>query len=96
MLGLSRWAVLAVLAAASVASGGELERPPEECLARPEQPDVASAFYDGKTYRFRFEGCRQTFLEDPERYSQLYDALSELQAQGAAPAPQREPSLVPS
>lgn len=65
---------------------------PEECLTA--KSDI-TATYAGKTYAFRYADCRETFLSDPERYAQLYDALMEMQAQGIDTAP-RAPSLVPS
>lgn len=67
---------------------------PRECVVMSGKP-AASIEYGGKTYAFKFEDCREEFLTDPERYSQLYDALLELQAEGKriAAAP---PSLVPS
>lgn len=67
---------------------------PEECLVVKGEP-AATVTYDGKTYRFRYAECRDEFLTDPERFSQLYDALIELQKSGEAIAPSR-PSLVPS
>ncbi|HYC89738.1 MAG TPA: hypothetical protein VEO54_11045 [Thermoanaerobaculia bacterium] len=63
---------------------------PEECLTR---KSGITAAYGGKTYAFRYADCREQFLEDPERFSQLYDALLELQAAGEVP---RTASLVPS
>ncbi len=65
---------------------------PEECVAR--KSDI-TASYGGKTYAFRYADCRDEFLKDPERFSQLYDALLEMQAAGMDVAPRRE-SLVPS
>lgn len=64
---------------------------PEECIAKGE----VSVTHGGRTYRLANDACREQFLSDPERYAQLYDALLELQAEGApiAPAPA---SLVPS
>lgn len=64
---------------------------PEECLVP--KSDITAA-YGGKTYAFRYADCREQFLEEPERFSQLYDALAELQAAGEAPP--RTESLVPS
>ena len=80
-----------LLAAATV-----VERAPEECLVLKGKA-AASATYAGKTYGFRYAECREQFLADPERYSQLYDALRELAAEGAALAPPAaDESLVPS
>ncbi len=62
---------------------------PEECIAK--KSDITAA-YGGKTYFFRYEDCRTQFLEDPERFAQLYDALAEL---GVSERP-RAASLVPS
>ena len=64
---------------------------PEECLTK--KSDI-TATYGGKTYAFRYADCREQFLEDPERFAQLYDALLELQAAGENIAPRA--SLVPS
>ena len=63
---------------------------PEECLGK----EFATE-YQGKTYTFRYEDCRDEFLKDPERMSQLYDTLLEMQKEGQAIAPQKA-SLVPS
>ncbi len=63
---------------------------PEECLGK----DFATE-YQGKTYTFRYEDCRDEFLKEPERWSQLYDALLEMQAEGQKVEPQKA-SLVPS
>lgn len=65
---------------------------PEECVTA---KSAITATHGGKTYAFRYEDCRQEFLTDPERFSQLYDALLEMQAAGMEVAPPRE-SLVPS
>ena len=62
---------------------------PEECLTA--KSDI-TATYGGKTYAFRYADCREQFLEDPERFAQLYDALLELEAAGQSTSP----SLVPS
>ncbi|HEX7155130.1 MAG TPA: hypothetical protein VF618_26910 [Thermoanaerobaculia bacterium] len=64
---------------------------PEECISR----GNVAVEHAGKTYRLASEECRQQFLEDPERYAQLYDALLELEALGVKPKP-RQASLVPS
>lgn len=63
---------------------------PEECLGK----EFATE-YQGKTYTFRYEDCRDEFLKDPERMSQLYDTLREMQKEGQAIAAQKA-SLVPS
>ncbi len=63
---------------------------PEECLGK-----GFTAEHEGKTYSFRYEDCRTEFLADPERYSQLYDALLEMSAAGQKVEAPRA-SLVPS
>ena len=68
---------------------------PEECLPRKGEEPAATAAFNERTYGFRTAACRDQFLADPERYSQLYDALAELAAAGEKiEAPQA--SLVPS
>lgn len=67
---------------------------PEECIVFEGNAPV-TVVYGGKTYRLRYSDCREEFLSDPERYSQLYDALLEIHAAGRPVAPER-PSLVPS
>ena len=83
---MKRLAFLLVLAAPLVA------QQPEEC--RVTKSDI-SVEYAAKTYFFSNEACREQFLSDPERYSQLYDALAELEAAGKPVTPQPA-SLVPS
>lgn len=65
---------------------------PESCLVKDGRVTVEHA---SKSYLLATEECRQQFLSDPERYSQLYDALLELRAAGLRQQPPR-PSLVPS
>jgi YHS domain-containing protein len=67
---------------------------PEECLVVKGKA-AATATHDGKTYRFASVACRDEFLTDPERFSQLYDALLELRGQGIE-TEKRPESLVPS
>lgn len=67
---------------------------PEECFVAKGKP-AATVEHGGKTYNFRFADCRDEFLTDPERYSQLYDALAELHAEGVK-IESAPPSLVPS
>jgi YHS domain-containing protein len=43
---------------------------------------AASVDYGGKSYYFKSQACKEQFLTDPERYSQLYDALAELKNAG--------------
>ena len=79
--------ILALILAAAIHT-------PEECFVASGKP-AATVEHNGKTYRFRFADCRDEFLSDPERYSQLYDALAELHAAGETIESAR-PSLVPS
>ena len=69
---------------------------PEDCVLRRGERAAATAEYKGKTYEFRQAACKDEFLSDPERYSQLYDALAELAAEGVAVERSRDASLVPS
>lgn len=66
---------------------------PEECVT---ERSAIVASHGGKTYAFRHADCREQFLEDPERFAQLYDALLELRASGEKIEAPREASLVPS
>jgi YHS domain-containing protein len=68
---------------------------PEECVVTKGKA-AFTAEHAGKTYGFQFEDCRETFLADPERYAQLYDALAEMSAEGLQVAAPRSASLVPS
>lgn len=73
-----------------------VERAPEECLVL-KGSAAASVTHAGRNYRFRYAGCRDQFLTDPDRYAQLYDALLELAAEGVVlDAPRADESLVPS
>lgn len=67
---------------------------PEECLVVKGKA-AATVTHGEKTYEFTSVACRDEFLTDPERFSQLYDALLEMRAQGLEARPQPE-SLVPS
>ena len=73
----------------------QIQPQPEDCFAGPRDRVVESVTHAGKTYEFKRAGCRALFESDPERYSQLFDALAELAAQGAAIEAEPE-SLVPS
>jgi YHS domain-containing protein len=68
---------------------------PEDCLAKGSDPAAIGVTHGGKTYHLANDACRTEFLSDPERYSQLYDALLELEAEGTPLTPS-PPSLVPS
>ena len=87
------WCCVAL--AAGHLAGQETAPQPEDCVVRKGDVALASAEYKAKTYRFRLAGCKEQFLSDPERYSQLYDALAELAAAGEQVRPQPS-SLVPS
>ena len=72
---------------------------PADCLAMGAGDAAASTEHAGKTYYFRSQACKDEFLTDPERFSQLYDALLELKAEGKPlqkPKPQDDASMVPS
>jgi YHS domain-containing protein len=70
---------------------------PEECLVTRGKKTAASATYNNRTYAFTSVECRDRFLTDPERFSQLYDALQELADAGEPLAtPPEDASLVPS
>ena len=72
---------------------------PEDCVLAGPEGAAASVEYRGKTYYYRDSVCKDEFLTDPERYSQLYDALLELKAQGKTiqkPKSHDAASLVPS
>ena len=69
---------------------------PEECVVPPGRRAVVTATFQGKTYGFTKPECRDVFLSDPERYSQLYDALAELMAEGVSVERPDDASLVPS
>ena len=77
-------------------SGFAQEPPtPETCLATSDSQPVVTVTHAGKEYRLTSESCREQFLSDPERYAQLYDALSELAEEGV-PLEPPPASLVPS
>ena len=65
---------------------------PETCIAPGGTVIVEHA---GKRYALASSDCRDLFLSDPERYSQIFDALTELATAGKPAAP-AQPSLVPS
>jgi YHS domain-containing protein len=87
---------LLALSALFLAASPLLAQPaPEECFATKKDRVVESAEHDGRVYRFKAAGCRALFESEPERYAQLFDALAEMDAQGAVVAAP-EASLVPS
>jgi YHS domain-containing protein len=83
-----------VAAAASIAAAQDPE--PETCLAKPRDTSALTVTHGGKTYQMASEACRAQFMSDPERFSQLYDALLELEAEGTPLRTPTPPSLVPS
>ena len=91
-----RAAAFAIVALVAVHSTAQDAPAPEQCLARANDPAALSVTHGGKTYRLATEACRAQFLTDPERYSQLYDALLELEAEGSPLRASAAPSLVPS
>ncbi len=70
--------------------------PGAECILPGPKDAAASIEHEGKTYYFRDPACKDEFLTDPERFSQLYDTLLELKAEGQ-PVPKAAPaSAVPA
>ena len=91
-----RAGILAAVMAAGAALASAQDAPaPEECLAKAGDASALVVTHGGKPYRMVNDTCREQFLSDPERYSQLYDALLELEAEGT-PLRAAPPSLVPS
>lgn len=86
-----RFFLVAIVAAGALSVPAQEPPAPEECIAEA-NVDVS---HGGKIYRLASEVCRAEFLSDPERYSQLYDALLELKAAGKS-VEARPASLVPS
>ena len=83
------------LAVAAIVLATQSAPAPEECLAKLSDASAVVVTHGGKSYRMANDACRAQFLTDPERYSQLYDALLELEAEGT-PVRAATPSLVPS
>ena len=88
-------AIAVTLLVATFATSALAQPAPEECLAKAGDESAVVVSYGDKAYRMANEACRAQFLTDPERYSQLYDALLELEREGT-PLPPSAPSLVPS
>ena len=88
-----RLAIALALAFCCAADAAAVE--PEACLVPPGAAAVASVEYAGKIYELASIECRELFLTDPERYSQLFDALAQMGASAEA-EPIEEPSLVPN
>jgi YHS domain-containing protein len=90
-------AALVLLAAslpAAAAAAAELRL--EDCIPEAGERPAVEVEYAGKTYGLRSEDCRALFESDPERYSQLYEALLELAKLGQEPPKKDAVSLVPS
>ena len=70
---------------------------PADCILAGPDGAAASVEFGGKTYHLRDAACKEEFLTDPERVSQLYDALLELKAEGkTVPKPPAPASAVPA
>jgi YHS domain-containing protein len=92
---MSRFAFLFCIALVVAPAYSQEVVQPEDCLLREGEAPAASVEFDGKTYGFRSVACRDQFASDPERYSQLYEALAEMAAAGRQ-LRSRPTSLVPS
>jgi YHS domain-containing protein len=88
-------AALLFLAAAPTAAAPAEPRL-EDCIPGPAERSAVEVEYAGRTYGLRSEECRALFESDPERYSQLYEALIELAKMGQEPPRKDAVSLVPS
>jgi YHS domain-containing protein len=95
---IKRSVLLSVLLAQSICLAQETDI--ATCLST--APDALRVEYGGKTYLLRNQECKTLFEADPERYSQLFDALLEENAKGSAkpqtpqPKASESASLVPS
>ena len=95
---IKRSALLAFLLAQSAIFAQETDI--ATCLST--APDALRVEYGGKTYLLRDQACKTLFEADPERYSQLFDALLEENGKGSAkpqtpqPRASESASLVPS
>ena len=95
---IKRNVLLSVLLAQTLCSAQETDI--ATCLST--APGALRIEYGGKTYLLRDQECKTLFETDPERYSQLVDALLEENGKGS-PKPQtpqprasESASLVPS
>lgn len=86
----------AIVASAAPVASGQEDPSPRQCLAKRNDPAAVTVTHDAKTYHLASAACRDQFASDPERYSQLYDALIELEKRGEAMSAPASPSLVPS
>lgn len=91
-----RITTLALTAVVAIAAVAQDAPSPEQCLAKASDASALSVVHGGRTYYLATEACRAQFAADPERYSQLYDALLELAAEGTLIQTPATPSLVPS
>ena len=91
-----RFFVATLLIAVATGAAAQNAPEPEECLVASKEAPAVVATYGDKSYRLKNEACRDQFITDPERYSQLYDALLELAAEGTPLTAPSSPSLVPS
>jgi YHS domain-containing protein len=91
---LKRLAALLLLVAPLPAAGADLRL--EDCIPKAGEKPPVEVEYGGQTYALRSEECRALFESDPERYSQLYEALLELAKLGQKPPAKDSASLVPS
>ena len=87
---MTRSLLAALLLLAAFPASASTDTTSESCLT----DGRGEVEFRGRRYALRDETCRDLFLTDPERYSQLFDALIEL-ADAGRPAP-RSASLVPS
>ena len=85
-----------LIAALTIPAFAQEAPQPEECLAKAGDASAVTVSHGGKTYSLASEACRAQFASDAERYSQLYDALLELEAEGTPVRAKATPSLVPS
>lgn len=89
--------LLALAVSASLSAVAAPAPPAAECILTGPSGAAASVEYGGKTYYFKDPACKDEFLADPERFSQLYDALLELKAEGKpVPRPPAPASAVPA
>jgi YHS domain-containing protein len=94
-IALGRALATAALTLGGPAAGGE-ELRFEDCIPAAGETPAVTVEYAGKTYGLRSEPCRVEFQSDPERYSQLYEALTELARTGTTAPDPGSVSLVPS
>ena len=86
--------LLVAVSAAAAALAQELRL--EDCIPKESERPAVEVEYGGRTYGLRSEDCRALFESDPERYSQLYDALLQLAKLGQESPRKDAVSLVPS